>query len=299
MRRVEACNDGAETLLGGIPFLVAGNRGCWEPLGIILPESAAVLSRFPEVFHVSDEAVKLVAGEASVEARSKAVAKVLGQLRQEQAVPMLQGWRDEGWPVKATFDSPVELVIERAAGPLFGVRGYGCHVNGFVTRSPVGGSSKSFPSHLWVAKRASTKPTYPGKLDHVVAGGLAHGEAPGENVVKECGEEAGIPPEIAATALAAGIVEYCQVDETGWGVKRDTIFCYDLELPIDFVPKASDGEVESFELWDMKRVVEALVADDEAWKPNVALVIIDMLVRRGFLAPEERGYVDLVRSLRP
>jgi len=57
-------------------------------------------------------------------------------------------------------------------------------------------------------------------------------------------------------------------------------------------------EVESFELWDMNRVIESITGDSQEWKPNVALVIIDMFVRRGLLAPEEVGYVDLVRSLK-
>ena len=51
---------------------------------------------------------------------------------------------------------------ERSAGPFFGVRGYGCHVNGLVE---VESGLK-----LWVATRSRLKPTYPGCLDHVVAG---------------------------------------------------------------------------------------------------------------------------------
>ncbi|CAK0817349.1 unnamed protein product [Prorocentrum cordatum] len=291
MRRIAECNDGAHLAAQARPLVIGG-----QELGLVLPRAADELARFPEVFAVGDGAVRLAPRleGAAVEARSEAVAGVLEQLRSSGRVPMLEGWRDEGWPVKAAFDTPVELVVERAAGPLLGVRGYGCHVNGLVADR--GGGAGGW--RLWVARRAATKQTYPGKLDHVVAGGLSHGERPGDNVVKECGEEASIPPELAKQAAPVGIVEYAQVDETGWGVKRDVIFCYDLILPESFVPAASDGEVESFELWSIAKVIESIADVNDHWKPNVALVIIDMLVRRGLIAPDEPGYVGLVRALR-
>lgn len=285
MRRVRTCGNGAGILQQSLPFLVGG-----QALGSVSPLAAEVLATFPEVFSVSpgkDGAVELVAGGDSLEARSEAVANVLARLRASGRVPMLAGWRDEAWPVKADFDAPAALVVERAAGALFGVRAYGCHVNGIVDGNK-----------LWVAKRAKTKQTFPGKLDHIVAGGMAHGEKPGENVVRECGEEASVPPDLASAARPAGFIEYCQADESGWGVTRDVIFCYDLEMPATFVPSSNDGEVESFALWDIRDVIASLVADNDDWKPNVAVVIIDMLVRRGLIAPENVGYVELVRSLR-
>lgn len=293
MRRVEACNNGLELASRAKPFVVPGVG----ELGVVLPEAAAVLAEFPTVFRVDDCAVELIAGGDSVEARSNAVAEVLRQLRRDGRVPMLAGWRGEGWPVKASFDSPAELVMERAAAPLFGVAGFGCHINGLVTCDGAA-SAGSRPSHLWVARRAATKQTWPGKLDHVVAGGLAHGERPWDNVLKECDEEASVPRALAERTRPTGMIEYFGRDETGWGTKRDVILCYDLHLPPDFVPVARDGEVESFALWEMRDVIKSLVAESDEWKPNVALVIIDMLVRHGFVAPEEAGYIDLVRSLR-
>eukprot|EP00933_Yihiella_yeosuensis_P018706 TRINITY_DN15271_c0_g1_i2.p1 TRINITY_DN15271_c0_g1~~TRINITY_DN15271_c0_g1_i2.p1 ORF type:complete len:217 (+),score=42.56 TRINITY_DN15271_c0_g1_i2:472-1122(+) len=215
------------------------------------------------------------------------MAGVLAELRKAGNVPMLRGWRDEAWPVKAGFHDPVALVVERSAGPLLGVRGFGCHVNGISNKDS-----------LWVAKRAPTKQTYPGKLDHIVAGGLSHGESPGQNVIRECWEEARIPADLAVDAKPGGVITYSQVDETGWGIKRDVIFCYDLKIPNSFEPHPLDGEVESFALWEFKDVIKSLVSDNNDWKPNVALVIIDMLIRRGHISPEQAGYVDLVRALR-
>ena len=57
-----------------------------------------------------------------------------------------------------------------------------------------------------------------------------------------------------------------------------------------------DGEVESFERWPVARVADEVAAG--RFKPNCNLVIIDFLVRHGYLRPEDRGYVPLVHSLR-
>ena len=42
---------------------------------------------------------------------------------------------------------------------------------------------------LWVARRSVNKPNWPGKLDHIVAGGQPYGISVMENVIKECEEE--------------------------------------------------------------------------------------------------------------
>ena len=57
-----------------------------------------------------------------------------------------------------------------------------------------------------------------------------------------------------------------------------------------------DGEVESFERLPVAKVAEAVA--DGRFKPNCNLVIVDFLVRHGYLQPEDPGYVPLVHSLR-
>jgi isopentenyldiphosphate isomerase len=74
-----------------------------------------------------------------------------------------------------------------------------------------------------VARRAASKPTWPGRLDHLVAGGQPAGLSCAANVVKECGEEVGVPPELAARAVAVGAVTYATMQDVG--LKRDVLFC--------------------------------------------------------------------------
>ncbi len=184
----------------------------------------------------------------------------------------LYRWRGEAFDVKADVDSPAVAEIDRGALPSFGIQAQGVHVNGIVSR-PDG-------LHLWVARRAKDKALDPGKLDHVVAGGVPAGLGPLETLIKEAGEEASIPAELAAKAVPVATIRYTM--ERPEGLRRDVLACYDLELPLEFTPQAADGEVEAFELWPIARVAEAVRATND-FKFNVNLVLIDLFIRRGLI----------------
>ena len=221
-----------------------------------------------------------------------AVQQALLRLRDEGVIT---GWRDELYPVLTSFEAPPVLLMERAASVYFGIKAYGVHVNGYVEREDGG-------MDMWVARRAKSKPTWPGRLDHIVAGGQPHGISPTDNVVKECGEEAGIAKELAEKAVPVGAVSYCS--EYSYGLKRDVLFCYDLKLPDEFVPVAVDGEVDDFCRMPVERVVDVVKRrveehGNDTYKDNCNLVVIDFLVRHGFIGPETPGYLDIIRGLRP
>ena len=249
------------------------------------PSSSSSSSSWPSSSSSSSAVVMDPDAAQTVEQRTAAAANVMAALRD---AGVITGWRDELFPVNESYGEPPVMLVERAAASLLGIRAYGVHVNGYTT-APDG------TLRLWVARRSMTKPTWPGKLDHLVAGGLPHGVAPGECVVKECGEEASVPVELAQTATPVGVITY-NANYLGC-CKRDVLFCYDLELPADFDPVAADGEVESFELFDIPRLMDTVSSTDE-FKTNCAVVIIDFLVRHGYLSPEEPGYAALVKSLR-
>ncbi len=262
------------------PFMVAGERLGW--VGHEFAERLAVLG---EVFMVNNAAVALDPHLADFDSRSAAVAIVLARLNEEGAIP---AWRGEPYPVTTSFDAPPVMQMERAAVPLFGVRAFGVHMNGFV-RQADGGIA------MWVGRRARDKPTFPGMLDNMVAGGQPIGLSLEQNLIKECGEEAAIPPQTAARAQAAGHVTYCA--EIDGALKPDTMFCYDLELPADFTPANTDGELEDFYLWPLDRVA-ATVRDTREFKFNCNLVIIDFLVRHGWIAPDDPDHGAIVAGLR-
>jgi 8-oxo-dGTP pyrophosphatase MutT (NUDIX family) len=261
------------------PFVIDGRT-----LGRVSHGAAGRLAEFPEVFVVNDAAVALAPGLDDFDTRSQAVAEVLRELKAQGEIPL---WRGEDYPVLLRWGEAPALKAERAAVPLLGTRGFGVHVNGLV-RGPGG-------LEMWVGKRAADKQTAPGKLDHVVAGGQPFGLGVRENMIKEAGEEAGIPAGLAARALAVGAVSYrCERPE---GLRDDVLFCYDLVLPDDFVPRNTDGEVESFALWPIEEVL-ARIRETEDFKFNVALVILDFAIRRGLIAPDDPDYQEIWEGLR-
>ena len=265
-----------------LPFSVSGIR-----VGCVKHAFAQRLSRWPEVLRVDDRGVALAGNldAASVPAveRTQALSEVMQRLRDEGHI---DGWRDELYPVNRTWSEPAFLLIERAAVPWFGVRAYGVHMNGFV-RGADG-------LKMWVARRSMSKPTGPGKLDQMVAGGQPADIGLYDNMLKECAEEAGIPLEIARHVRAVGAITHAL--ETNTGFRPDIIFNFDLELPDDFTPVNTDGEVDAFYLWPIEEVMER-VRDSDAFKFNCALVIIDFLVRHGYLAADDPDYADIVEGL--
>ena len=281
--RIAACNR--FDLSRFLPFRVDGVRYGW-----VLPEFARLLRRWPSVFRVADDAVSLDPRLDDYHDRSEAVAEVVSRLAEENVI---RGWRGENYPVARDYDVPAAFEIERAAVPHFGFRAWGVHVNGLVRE---GGGMR-----VWVAQRAADKETFPAMLDHLAAGGQPVGIGLLGNVVKECGEEAGVPPELARQAHYVRKLHYCC--ETSTGLKPDTIFVYDLELPERFIPHNTDGEVERFMLWTLDEVAD-VVANTTRFKPNCNLVLIDLLLRQQRLAvdPVERQrivealYADLACS---
>ena len=263
------------------PFVVNGLA-----VGRVTDAFAARLAGHPAVFEVDAGAVTLASGLKTFEDRSAAVAEVLARLRGEGAFPV---WRDEFYPVLHRWNDEPLLRIERGAVPDFGVRGFGVHLNGYV-RDPRSGALG-----LWVGKRSMTKPTGPGKLDHLAAGGQPHGIGIVENMIKECAEEADIPRALAERVVPVGLVSYrCERPE---GLRDDDLFCFDLELPADFTPKNTDGEVEAFSLWPIEKVAER-IRETEDFKFNCALVIIDFFIRHGLIAPDDPDYTRLAEGLR-
>jgi hypothetical protein len=262
------------------PFAAAG-----KIVGHIRLDRIERLRAFPDSFVIEPDQVALAPGLDDFASRSAAMEEVLEVLRGEGEFP---GWRGEYYPVMRDWGDDPLLQVERAACPWFGIRSWGVHINGFVRQ---GGELR-----MWVARRARGKQTYPGMLDNMVAGGQPIGLGLMENILKECAEEADIPAEIASRARAAGTISYCHQFEGG--VKPDQQFCYDLELPVDFIPRNTDGEVESFELWPIERVAET-VRESFEFKFNCNLVVIDFLIRHGLIDPDgESDYMSLCLGLK-
>ncbi len=256
-----------------------------QVVGWVRPRFVQELRRFPAVFELDDEReLRLVPGLQGFAQRTTALEEVARELA---ALGVTPRFMHEPYAVTAAGRESALCAVDRSAAAYFGVRSFGQHLNGFVRRDD--------GIHMWLGRRARDRLLFPGALDNMVAGGLPHALGLRENLIKECGEEAGVPESLARQAVAVGAVSYNRVAERGF--RRDVLYCYDLELPQDFVPANTDGEVEEFLLLPLDEVA-ALVRDTDEFKLNCNLVVIDFLIRHGWMDPQSEEYLALVLGLR-
>ena len=276
LRRIQECHQ--YHLDEFLPFLIESQQVGW-----IHRHFAPDLLKYPSVFQQKDQSIHLSLGLKTYNQRSQAVEIVLRDLYKHGK---LEGWRNENYPVSPAWGQAPFLDIERAAVVKMGIKGYGIHMNGFI------GRGKNIK--LWVAKRSATRPVAPGKLDHLVAGGLPINISLLDNLIKEAKEEAGIPKDLSQHAIPVGALSYVmQLQE---GLRQDTIFCYDLELPESFIPVNQDGEVSDFYLYPIQKVKELLETTDQ-FKFNTGMVIIDFMIRHGVIEPDDSQYLSLIQAL--
>lgn len=275
LRHVEACNrfDPADYQ----DFAISGHaigRVRHEAAEFLLAEKLA--GKLPTGVGIAGGGFK------SVSARLAAITDALA------GRGMIARLRGELTPVLRKWGAGPCAEIDRAGLPGLGVPAFGVHVNGYVRNG--------HGLFLWVGHRARDRQIAPGKLDHLVAGGIPMGYSAMETVIKEAEEEAGIDADLAARAKPVSTITYRLASPEGF--RNDTLFVFDLEVPAGVVPVGMDGEVERFELLPVQRVIEIL-RDTDDFKFNVNLVLIDFLVRHGLLDPDkEPDYAALVRGLR-
>ncbi len=274
---IARCN--AHDMTDYTPFIVDDRI-----VGHVRSRHLARLERFSDAFRVTEDHIALAAGLDSYDARTKAVGDVLRSLADDGVIG---GWRGEAYPIGGQWGGPYAFEIERAAAAFLGCRAYGVHVNGFVRD---GDDVK-----LWIAKRADDRPVCPGQLDNMIAGGQPVGLTLKENVIKEAGEEAGVPENLARGAIPVGAITYTM--ENDLGLKPDMMFCWDLELPADFQPVNADGEVAGFRLLPAADVLDIVGTTDD-FKFNCNLVIVDFCIRHGVLPPEHPDYEAIIKGLR-
>ena len=261
------------------PFLIGDRRVGW-----VRDDVLTVLAHFPDALEVEADRVRMTPRATTVEQRSEALRRVAAGLVERG---LLAKFRAEMFPVISQWGEEPLALIDRSAVPIFGVKAFGLHVNGYVRE---GDRLK-----IWIGRRALDKAVEPGKLDNMVAGGQPAGLTLADNLVKEAHEEAGLERAMALRAVPAGAITYCMEAERG--LKPDTMFVYDLELPRDFVPRNHDGEITDFMLMQPVEVIERMRTSYD-FKFNVSLVLIDFLIRTGQIRPEtEPDYMALVTGL--
>ncbi len=253
--------------------------------GYVTRALAGRLADEPDVFARTTNGLVLADHLGDPEDRTRAVAGLLDRLRSDGMIAAL---RHEDYSVRQHIGGGELMRIDRGAAEAFGVLSTGFHLNGVRGRGD--------DAMMWIARRAPDRPSYPGALDNMVAGGQPAGLTLVQNLVKECREEADIPEGLALSARAAGLVSYTM--GVPGGLRRHLMYVYDLAVPDAFTPRARDGEVEEFMLRPVHEVAEIVRTSLDSFKYNCNLVIIDFLIRHGFITPDDPDYPDLVSGLR-
>ena len=250
-----------------LPFYIDRERVGW-----IRRSDAPALYAWPDVFHIDQTSIRLAEPFSDLNSRSAALGAVIGMLAADGRIP---GWRNETYAIRNAFDAEPLAFIERAASRFFGTMTYAVHLNGIVE---VAGRAPE----LWIARRSEMKATDPGMLDNVVAGGIGWGMGIAETLVKECWEEAGMAPELAAKAVRGRAFHVLQ--SLPEGTQAEEIFVFDLALPADFSPRNQDGEVGEHRLAGIGEVARWI--EEGMMTVDASLATIDLLLRRQWIDEE-------------
>jgi 8-oxo-dGTP pyrophosphatase MutT (NUDIX family) len=260
---------------GFFPLEIDGQRA-----GYVRRDFLARLRRWPEIFEIDEQCVRLGASLASEPARIAALAEVARALERDGAIT---GWRDETCAVRMRPQDAPLFHIERAAMRFFGLTSQAAHLNGYVQGAD--------GLRIWIARRSATKSIDPGLLDTLVGGGIPSGQDPWQALLRECHEEAGIEQMLATNARAAGVLQVCH--EVPQGLHSEILYVHDLEVAADFQPRNLDGEVGEFMCLTATETADR-IANGE-FTVEAGLVALDLLLRHGAVAPDARVRAALDR----
>jgi len=274
LEKIQQCNT--VDYSGFVPLLVKDTRVGW-----LRHDFLDAIKSYPDTFVCDEQQASLHPDLNTFDARSRAVTAVSQSLLSAGIIKQLYG---EVYPASVNDPEQPLFLLDRAVASCFGTRTYGQHLNGYVRADA--------QLQMWIGRRAKDRGFYPGKLDQLVAGGLPYDLSLQDNLRKECFEEAGIDAALADQARPVGSITCTYENERG--IKPETIYCYDLELSVDFQPQCQDGEVDEFMLLPIDEVA-AMVRDSDEFKLNCNLVVLDFLIRHGVLSEDEPNF-ELLRE---
>ena len=193
---------------------------------------------------------------------SATLSLLANHMRQGGFIP---GWRNEefAW---VDQNGHKYFRLERAAFRTFGFRSMATHINGYTKADTI-----------WLGRRSENKPTDPGKLDNLAAGGISADETPWVNARRELWEEAGVPEQISDDIEPVGRIHMRRIANDR-GFHDEQLFIYDLELPKQFIPTNHDGEVSGFIEVSYTEAAARILADE--FTSDAAFVTADFILRR-------------------
>ncbi len=257
-------------------FEIGGRR-----IGWIRRSEAERLRAWPDIFAFSPERISI--GNSLEKELTENFAEVAQSLARDGAI---RGWRGETYAVHGAEGGEALFHIERAAMRFFGLTSSAAHLNGYT--------GEGTQLRILAARRAPTKSIDPGMLDNLVAGGVSSGQDAWQTLLRECGEEAGIPVALAQRARPAGVLRVCH--DVPEGLDSEILHVYDLALPADFTPCNTDGEVSEFLSLDAAALLERIARGELT--VEAGLVAADFALRHGILQDQDKKIASLIGACR-
>jgi 8-oxo-dGTP pyrophosphatase MutT (NUDIX family) len=188
--------------------------------------------------------------------------RILAQYLRE--IHLLTGWRDEEFSY-IDEHAHERFRVERTFFRAFGFHSRAIHINGYTHNQ-----------QLWLARRSNTKHIDPNLLDNITAGGIGANETLLNSAYRELREEAGIVFELAQqlNPISSITVHRGLTDSS---LHHETLYTYDLELPITFQPQNQDQEVSDFILVDYEEALKYVL--NEELTIDAGVVTADFLLR--------------------
>lgn len=175
------------------------------------------------------------------------------------AAGRLNGWRGELLDVVDTQGAVIG-VIERSAVRPLGIATHAVHLNAWT---PAG--------ELWIAQRALSKNTDPGKWDTLVGGLISAGETPEYALGRESWEEAGLPAPLLEHGERVGSFQVERVLPEGYQI--EIVSVVDKVLPEDVVPVNQDGEVALIRQAPVAEVLDMVAQDRFTLEAALSLLL--------------------------
>lgn len=183
------------------------------------------------------------------------------------------------------FSTPL-FSINRYAASFWGIRIFGVHLNGLVRNN-------SGQINMWYSQRSKNR-LAAGMLDHLVCGGQPSDITLIENLYKESYEEAGIGNNLIKNAIPVGVVS-C-VEQKDKFLNRFTPFIFDLFLSDDFKHISNDRSASCFSTLSLNELLKNPQKIQD-FKSACQPVIISLLIRFGYIKPDDKYYIHLCSML--
>lgn len=268
------------TALSGWPEVVQqarhhthARRDLWchdqRRVGSVADIHLPALAAWPQWVQVRPDRVTLIPRGDDL---TQALRVMNAQLRQQG---LIAAWRDELFSLWEPSNDRVVATLERASARFWGTLTLGAHCNGYVA------DAQGHPVQLWIAQRALTKPTDPGKLDNLIGGGVPHGQSPRETVIREGWEEAGLRAEDMRGLQPGGVLELDR--DVPEGRQWERLHVFDLALDRHVIPCNQDGEVARLQCVPVSQAIDLALSGEMT--VDAAWVTLDFAFRWGAWAP--------------